>query len=205
MLYHDFAVAAGAAGDRDEAVRAERAAIAVDAGNSAAHNGLGLLLIERGQTDAARQAFERASVLDETSAEYRVNLGNARREAGDMAGAEAAYREALDRDGGFAGALNGLGVLLVQQNHPADALPFFERALKSDPAFWEAHLNLGIANQQAGRLDAERAAYRAVLGAPARFARERPPASNHLQPGAKTRHLILVDSCLDHRRAGLVA
>ncbi|MEK6630523.1 MAG: sulfatase-like hydrolase/transferase [Acidobacteriota bacterium] len=180
MLYHDFAVAAGAAGDRDEAVRAERAAIAVDAGNSAAHNGLGLLLIERGQTDGARQAFERASVLDKTSAEYRVNLGNARRAAGDMAEAEAAYREALDRDGAFAGALNGLGVLLVQQNHPADALPFFERALKADPAFWEAHLNLGIANQQAGRLDAARAAYRAVLGAPPRFARERRAASDLL-------------------------
>ena len=39
------------------------------------------------------------------------------------------YRRALDIDGRTADAANGLGVLLVEANRPADAVPLFERAV----------------------------------------------------------------------------
>ena len=49
------------------------------------------------------------------------------------------------------------------------------------PDFWQARLNLGIACQKAGQIDRARAAYRAVLGAPASFKREREAAAALLQ------------------------
>ena len=96
MLFHDLAVAAQRAGLRDEAARAERAAIALDSKNAAAHNGLGLLLVDANRIDEAKQAFELAVAADSSSAEYLANLGNAKRASGDRTGAEAAYRSALN-------------------------------------------------------------------------------------------------------------
>jgi Flp pilus assembly protein TadD len=176
MLFHDLAVAAQRAGLGGEAARAEQAAIALDAKNGAAHNGLGLLLVEANRVDEARQAFERAVAADPSSAEYLTNLGNAKRASGDRAGAEAAYRSALASDPGAANALNGLGALLVETGKPAEAIPLLERAAASDASLWEARLNLGIAQQTAGNLDAAAVAYRAVLTAPSRFSRERQAA-----------------------------
>jgi arylsulfatase A-like enzyme/Flp pilus assembly protein TadD len=180
MLFHDLAVAAQRAGLGGEAARAEQAAIALDAKNGAAHNGLGLLLVEANRVDEARQAFERAVAADPSSAEYLANLGNARRASGDQAGAEAAYRSALASDPGAADALNGLGALLVETGKPAEAIPLLERAAASDASLWEARLNLGIAHQTAGHLDAAAVAYRAVLTAPPRFSRERQAAKELL-------------------------
>lgn len=180
MLFHDLAVAAQRAGLRDEAAKAEQAALVLDPRNGAAHNGLGLLLIEQNRTDEARQAFKRAAAADASSAEYLTNLGNATRASGDRAGAEAAYRAALALDPGSANALNGLGVLLVETGRPLDALPILERATRSDPSLWEARLNLGIAYQTAGNLEAAAAVYRAVLAAPARYSRERRAAAELL-------------------------
>ena len=181
MLFHDLAVAAGRAGLRDEAARAEQAAIALDPKNGAAHNGLGLLLIEQDRRGEAAQAFERASAADPSSAEYLANLGNARRALGDRTGAEAAYRAAIAADPATADGLNGLGVLLVESGRPAEAITPLERAIAADPDHWEARLNLGIAHQTAGNLDAAAAAYRAVSAAPARFGRERDAAAELLK------------------------
>ena len=180
MLFHDLAVAAQRAGLGGEAARAEQAAIALDAKNGAAHNGLGLLHVEANRVVEARQAFERAVAADPSSAEYLTNLGNAKRASGDRAGAEAAYRSALASDPGAANALNGLGALLVETGKPREAIPLLERAAASDASLWEARLNLGIAHQTAGNLDAAAVAYRAVLGAPPRFGRERQAAKELL-------------------------
>jgi arylsulfatase A-like enzyme/Flp pilus assembly protein TadD len=176
MLFHDLAVAAQRAGLQDEAVRAEQAAIALDPKNGAAHNGLGLLLVEADRLDDARQAFSLAVAADPSSAEYLANLGNAKRSSGDRAGAEAAYRSAIAADPGAANALNGLGALLVEAGRPVEAIPLLERAASSDPGFWEARLNLGIAHQTAGNLDAAATAYRAVLAGAPRSSRERQAA-----------------------------
>ena len=72
MLFHDLAVAAQRAGLREEAERAERAAIALDSKNAAAHNGLGLLLIDANRVTEAMEAFELAVAADRSSAEYLV-------------------------------------------------------------------------------------------------------------------------------------
>jgi Flp pilus assembly protein TadD len=189
-LLHDLAVSAreaanlatGAAGRalREEAVRAEQAALALDATSATAQNGLGLLAIDDGRVADAARAFERAVAIDATNASYWTNLGNARRALGDRIGAEQAYRKALDVDARAADAANGLGVLLVEANRPADAAPWFERAIAAAPDLVEARLNLGIAFQQSGQAARAEAAYRQVLAAPARHTRERDAASKLL-------------------------
>ena len=187
MLFHDLAVAAQRAGVRDEAARAEEAAVALDPGNAAALNGLGLIFVEENRQADASRAFDRAVAADGTSAEYVANRGNARRAAGDRSSAEQDYREALTLDPEWGNALNGLGVLLVEQGRAADAIPLLERAVRADGAFWEARLNLGIACQTAGRQAEAAAAYRAVLAAPERFGRERRAAATLLSGMAARR------------------
>jgi arylsulfatase A-like enzyme/Flp pilus assembly protein TadD len=161
-MYHDLAVAAGAAGMPDEAERAEQAALALQPSNAAASNGLGLMLIEQGRQAEALRAFERAVADDPGNATFWTNLGNARRDTGDSAQAERAYRRGLDADPRSADAANGMGVLLVQAKRAPDAIPWFERALAGSPGFVEARLNLGIAYQESGNRDRAIEQYRRV-------------------------------------------
>jgi arylsulfatase A-like enzyme/Flp pilus assembly protein TadD len=189
-LLHDLAVAARDAANagrgaderalRDEAARAEQAALVLAPASAAAHNGLGLIAIDAQRPREAVGEFERATTIDPNNASYWANLGNARRSAGDRAGAEQAYRQALTIDANAVDALNGLGVLLVETNRAAEATRWFERAIAASPDFVEARLNLGIALQQSG--DTRRAAetYRAVLGSPGRHTREKEAAAKLL-------------------------
>jgi len=189
-LLHDLAVAArdaasAAAGPlagslRDEASRADQAALAIDPTSAVAANGLGLLAIDAGKPSDAAHAFERAAAIDPNNASYWTNLGNARRATGDRAGAEQAYRRALDVDSQAADAANGLGVLLVEAQRPGEAVAWFERAIAAAPDLVEARLNLGIALQQAGDTARAADAYRQVLAAPPRHAREREAAAKLL-------------------------
>ena len=133
-----------------------------------------------GRPQDAAAEFERAAAIDASNASYAANLGNARRAAGDRAGAEQAYRRALEIDARTADAANGLGVLLVEAHRPADAIPWFERAVAAAPHASEPRLNLGIALQESGQRARAADAYRDVLKSPARFARERAAAAKLL-------------------------
>ncbi len=185
-LYHDLAVAARAAGNVAEALKAEQAALALEGRNPAALNGLGLLHAESGRAAEAAASFEQAANLDPSNASYWTNLGNARRELGEMAQAESAYRRALDADPRFGDAANGLGTILVQTGKPADAVQWFERAVQQAPDFYEAKLNLGIALQESGQTARAADVYRDILArAPPRFSRERGAASDLLRRVSK--------------------
>jgi len=187
MLLHDLAVAARdtarrargprAAALRSEAVRAEEAAIAVDPNNALAHNALGLIAVEDNRLQAAIAAFARATAIDRNNASYRTNLGNAKRAAGDLPGAEQAYRSALDVDPSTVDAANGLGVVLVETHRPADAVPWLERATRAAPDFVEARLNLAIALQQSGNSLRAADEYRRILAADPVHKREREAAA----------------------------
>ena len=68
MMFHDMAVAARAAGQIDEARRAEQAALALDSTSAAAMNGLGLLEVDAGRPAEAAAAFTRAANADPSNA-----------------------------------------------------------------------------------------------------------------------------------------
>ncbi len=175
-LYHELATVAQRMGRRDEALRAERAALAIDPLLPTAENGLGLLLADRGDHRGAAAAFEGAVKRDPSNGSYLTNLGNARRALGDLDGARQAYQMALDRDDSLADAANGIGVILVQQKRAAEAVMWLERAVKYDPRFIEAQLNLGIALQESGQRDRALAQYRQVERVAPAGARERAAA-----------------------------
>jgi len=189
-LLHDLAVAArdaAASSDaplarslRDEALRADRAALALDPDSAVALNGVGLLAADENRPADAARAFERATALDPNNASYWANLGNAKRATGDRTGADQAYRRALEADAHQPDAANGLGVLLVEAQRPAEAVSWFERALAAAPNLVEARLNLGIALQQSGDPTRAAAAYRAVLASAPPHAREREAAAKLL-------------------------
>jgi len=197
MLLHDLAVAAReaahaargprAAALRDEATRADQAALTLAPDSAAAHNGIGLLAIDDGRAAEAVKAFERAAALDSNNASYWANLGNARRATGDRVGAEQAYRRALEVDPRTADAANGLGVLLVEANRAAEATPWFERAVAAAPDLVEARLNLGIALQSAGNAGRAADEYRRVLSARGSHPREKDAAGKLLAAMGATR------------------
>lgn len=190
MLIHDLAVAARdaastAAGPlaqslRDEARRADQAALMIEPDSAMALNGIGLLAVDEHRPADAVRAFERAAALDPNNAPYWVNLGNARRASGDRPGAEQAYRHALDVDPRAGDAANGIGVLLVEAHKASEAVAWFERALAASPDLVEARLNLGIALQQSGDQTRAADAYRAVLASPPNHEREREAAAKLL-------------------------
>jgi tetratricopeptide (TPR) repeat protein len=190
MVLHDFAVAARDAAAlapkitavrlREEAVRAEQAAIALAPSSAMAHNGIGLLAADEDRSRDAAAEFQRAAEIDPNNASYWANLGNARRALDDRAGAEQAYRRALEVDAREADAANGLGVLLVEAHRPAEAVVWFERATAASPEFVEARLNLGIALQKSGQTERAAEVYRSILAAPAKLTRERDAAAKLL-------------------------
>ena len=191
-LLHDLATAARDAATRatpaaarplrDEAARADRAALVLQPDSATALNGLGLLAIDEDRPADAVPSFERAASLDPTNASYWTNLGNARRALRDpdRAAADQAYRRALDVDSRSADAANGLGVLLVEANRPADAVAWFERAIAAAPALIEARLNLGIALQTVGNAKSAAEQYRFVLSARGNHPREKDAAAKLL-------------------------
>jgi tetratricopeptide (TPR) repeat protein len=195
-LLHDLAVAAretaqsarGAAAEalQDEAARTERAAASIAPSSGIAHNGLGLIAADQGKPAEAAREFEQATALDPNNASYWTNLGNARRATGDAAGADNAYRHALDIDARAADAANGLGVLLVEARRPGEAVTWFERALAASPDLVEARLNLAIARQESGDKQGAAEAYRRVLAARGNHPREKEAAAKLLDAlGAK--------------------
>jgi tetratricopeptide (TPR) repeat protein len=74
-----------------------------------------------------------------------------------------AYGKAATLAPNYADPHNGLGVLLVQQQRPREAIPHFDTALRIQPDFYEAQLNRGIALQEAGDRAAAAAQYRTLL------------------------------------------
>lgn len=80
-------------------------------------------------------------------------LGRTLARRGDLAGAEAHYREALRIDPGFASARVSLGLLRLDQNRSSEAVAEFREAVRLKPGEAEPHNNLGAALGRLGLLD----------------------------------------------------
>jgi Tfp pilus assembly protein PilF len=78
--------------------------------------------------------------------------------------AAAAVKKSAPPGGGMADAfrLNTLGVAYLNQQRPADAQKYFERALEADPKFAVARLNLGVSLLAQQKLEPARAALEAA-------------------------------------------
>ena len=109
---------------------------------------LGIVYSEQKNTTAALAAFEEALKLDPKSTRARNDMGNLYAAAGKIDLAEKQFREVLrlnpaDRDGNY-----NLGLVLLAEKKPLEAIPFLERVHPQDTA---SRFNLARAYLAAGR------------------------------------------------------
>lgn len=116
-----------------------------------------LRLLQRDREGAARE-FAAALELDPSLVDARFNLGQVLFGLGRTDEARAQFEAALAADPEHAGALNGLGALVLDAD-PRAAEDCFRRALALDPTYVDAANNLGVALERQGREPEARAAY----------------------------------------------
>jgi tetratricopeptide (TPR) repeat protein len=83
--------------------------------------------------------------------------------AGDLAGAIAAYRRAIDLDPKYVEAHNNLGVALWDKGDLAAAIAAYQKAIDLDPQYFKAYYNLGLALRKKGDLAGAIAAYQKAI------------------------------------------
>jgi len=93
--FNDEGLRAVERGDFAEAERLFRAALAADVYYPAAHNNLGITLLEQNRIYESAWEFQYAAKLMPKSAEPRFNLATLLERVGNHEGAEESYREAL--------------------------------------------------------------------------------------------------------------
>jgi len=109
-----------------------------------AHNNLGLLLQDRGDTLRALDEFDQALFLRPDYAEAHNNRGFALESLGRVKEAAIEYGYALRQKPDYAEAHNNRGGLLQAQGELAPAMACFNRALQLKPDFAIAHYNRAL-------------------------------------------------------------
>ena len=114
--------------------------------------------------DRSRDATTRALTLEPDLAEGHAQLGRIQlTHDGDLLGAEASFKRALELAPGNSSVLDGASVLAYKLGRLDEALDLSRRVLVQDPlsaAFWH---NLGLTCHAAGRLDESEKAFRRAL------------------------------------------
>mmetsp|Transcript_5187 Transcript_5187/g.16790 ORF Transcript_5187/g.16790 Transcript_5187/m.16790 type:complete len:752 (-) Transcript_5187:9-2264(-) len=165
-----------AKGERLRCVGERGALWQLEGGKSApkAHEGIGFRWILEGEAPAAAAAAPRegtageggeaASTLEDgLSSEEYFSLGTDRVEAGDLAGAEEAFRAAARLDGENADAHFSLGQLLANKLDFAGAEDAFRAALGIDPNDADGCFALALILKERGDVDGAEVYYEAAI------------------------------------------
>ena len=128
-------------------------AVDQDPDNPFGHYHLAGALDQRGRVAEARHAYERAIALGVrelpgAQSMFHASLGILLHREGDVAGAEANYREAV-RHSEYASALNNLGVISALRGDNAAAIDYFARTLRVAPGHPSACENIRALSQRA--------------------------------------------------------
>ncbi|MBC8094832.1 MAG: tetratricopeptide repeat protein [Akkermansiaceae bacterium] len=132
-----------------QAASAEQAylkALTLDRNLAEAHYNLGCLRFEEQRFDPARAELIAFTALRGNSIEGWLKLAAAQLKLRDLSGAEKSFNEALRLDRQSAEALNGRGVIQLQRREAREAARSFDDALRSQPGYPPALLNLAIVN-----------------------------------------------------------
>jgi Flp pilus assembly protein TadD len=152
---HETALAAHQAGRLDDAARGYRAVLARDADHADALNLLALAERDRGHVEEAVTLSRRAVALFEHPT-FLDNLGVILMDAGDEAGAEAAFRRGLELDPNHIMLLRDLGILYVAMKRIEEAAICNHRLLRVSPRDPQALSELGgMAHLRQRHLEAE--------------------------------------------------
>jgi tetratricopeptide (TPR) repeat protein/peroxiredoxin len=113
---------------------------------------LGSVFFQRGYLDPAESSFQQAFREDPSSAEALYGLGSVYLKQKKTAEARASFERAIKLGATYPDTLpnawNNLGLLATQEGHIAEAIPYFEEALRLNPDHQIALENLGNAYRQ---------------------------------------------------------
>jgi tetratricopeptide (TPR) repeat protein len=151
-------------GDLDRAVRALRAAIALQPSYADAYNTLGAVLKARRDWRGAQEALQRAIALQPELSAAHYMLGQVLELSGDAGGARAQFAEAerLRTDAALvqeAGVWTSVGTQKLDRGDLGAAVDCFRRATTIFERYAPAHYQLGRALQRLGQPEAARRAF----------------------------------------------
>jgi pentatricopeptide repeat protein len=126
---------------------------------AAAHNELGLLLLERKEIDEALPEFKTAAKQEPDNADYLNNYGFALMAAGKTEAAVAPLRAALKLDGTRERTRNNLGFALVANGKPDEAYRLF----RSSQTEADARYNVGYGLELQGEREMALVEYHSAL------------------------------------------
>lgn len=129
--------------DWETALIFAQAAAAVNPASAEIHGNIGDLYLKQNKPDAAAESYRQATTLKQDEPRYLNALGNALRQAGQDAEAEACMRKALSIDPGYAEAYANLAFLYYMQQRPASLVEdYYRKAIACKPDLAQAHVNL---------------------------------------------------------------
>lgn len=124
------------------------------------HSNRGAEALQAGRVEESVAWLETAVALDPGLANAWVNLGVGRRRGGDFAGAEQAYKQALELDPRIYSAYQNLASLLHHAGRPGEAESYEEVLRRAPTRNPFTFLALGDISFDSGRLDEARRFYR---------------------------------------------
>ena len=145
-------------GMADKAVETYRAAISLDPAFYKPYQQLGSFYYYRGRYGEAAEQFKRVAELAPGSSLAYANLAGALIEMGRSKEAENALLKALQIKE-TARSLNNMGYLLATEKRDSEAVPYYERAVASDPNKYLYLCNLADSNRRLGRAGIAREQY----------------------------------------------
>ena len=148
LAWNYLGLACHYAGQPAEAEGAYRRALQYDRDLTEAHYNLGCLWLEENKLDGARLELTTCTLRRANWVEGLLKLGAVQMGLRDLPAAERSFGEALRCSPQNPAGLNGLGLVRVQRGRPADGAAFFTSALKAQPQYAPALLNLAIVSHQ---------------------------------------------------------
>jgi tetratricopeptide (TPR) repeat protein len=133
---------------------------------------LGSALLALSRSREAARAFRHVLSATPDFTAAMEGLARALRQAGDLAGAQAALLRLIEARPNDGAGYFLMGLVCEDRRDLAGAIAAYRRCAELQPEASEAHVNLGAALQQAGELEAALSAYRrAIALRPDTFAR----------------------------------
>ena len=130
-------------GKYEEAKKSFKKSIELYPDYALAHEGLGMILVSKGQIDRAIIELETALKLDPERAAAHLNLGIIHLNSKNHDKAQKSFETAIKLNPDIVEAHEGLGLILLSKGDFDKAQMRFESALAIDPERSSAHINLG--------------------------------------------------------------
>ena len=161
--YYMLGLSAWKSGEPEQAVEAFDRALQLDPTHRKSLFNSGRVLLETGKPKLAIDRIEKALALEPMSNEGLRLLGRAKYQMGDVDGSIEAYRRAIALDDHDVWAMNNMGLVYIEQNRSAEALPPLAYAVelrKNSPVFLN---NLATALEKTGHAEEAAKTYEAAL------------------------------------------